>query len=258
MSTTYEIRTNHTYNSNEVYFDGKPCEAVREALKALKFRWNSVKKCWYGYASDFTISATINEATPEEEQNNTVVTSDGYMGGGAVFGSKSHLGLYGQELKKAIAEDIKRAGIKGVTLSEKRGNIYATIKTTEADILPFEEFKKVFEINYSCYWINYFDDEGHHADIHINQFMELSVGEKEKITERAAAYEYYKEAQSEITLNEFCLEKYKAFSPDGTNKIQAVNNIIKMYNFDESNSMVDYFHTNFYYWLVVKTGKKGV
>lgn len=46
---TYEIRTNPDYNSLEVYFDGKPSEAVRDALKALKFRWHSVKKCWYGY-----------------------------------------------------------------------------------------------------------------------------------------------------------------------------------------------------------------
>ncbi len=73
MSTTYEIRTNPTYNSSEVYFDGKPCEAVREALKSLKFKWHSIKKCWYGYASDFTISAAINEALPQGEEENTVV-----------------------------------------------------------------------------------------------------------------------------------------------------------------------------------------
>lgn len=49
---TYTINTNPQYNSTEVYFDGKPSEAVRNALKALKFRWHSVKRCWYGYASE--------------------------------------------------------------------------------------------------------------------------------------------------------------------------------------------------------------
>lgn len=41
---TYEIRKNHQFNSAEIYFDGKPSEEVRNALKALKFRWHSVKK----------------------------------------------------------------------------------------------------------------------------------------------------------------------------------------------------------------------
>ena len=38
---TYEIITNPTFNSLEVYFEGKPGEAIRAALKALKFRWNN-------------------------------------------------------------------------------------------------------------------------------------------------------------------------------------------------------------------------
>lgn len=47
---TYEIITNPTFNSLEVYFEGKPGEAIRAALKTLKFRWNNKKMCWYGFA----------------------------------------------------------------------------------------------------------------------------------------------------------------------------------------------------------------
>lgn len=46
---TYEIRPNTQFNSLEIYFTEKPGEAIREALKALKFRWNGKKACWYGY-----------------------------------------------------------------------------------------------------------------------------------------------------------------------------------------------------------------
>lgn len=46
---TYEIRPNVQFNSLEIYFTEKPGEAIREALKALKFRWNGKKACWYGY-----------------------------------------------------------------------------------------------------------------------------------------------------------------------------------------------------------------
>lgn len=47
---TYEIKLNTNFNSLEVYFEGKPAEAIRTALKALKMRWNPKKGCWYGFA----------------------------------------------------------------------------------------------------------------------------------------------------------------------------------------------------------------
>lgn len=47
---TYEIRANKKYNSLEVYFSEKPGEAIRTALKNLKFRWNKRIGCWYGFA----------------------------------------------------------------------------------------------------------------------------------------------------------------------------------------------------------------
>lgn len=252
MSTTYEIRNNPQFNSNEVYFDGKPCEAVRDALKALKFRWHGIKKCWYGFASDFEISRAINSATPEEDQTATTTFSDGYLGGGAVFGGKSHLGLYGQDLKKAIAEDIKKAGIKGVTLSAKRGSIYATIRTTPEDIKPFDEFEKDFEIRCSQSWIDYWDDERKCKSIHFDTLMSLTTEERRDIRRRAAELEYYKETQKECTLNEYYLDRYKGFTASGMKKIEIINNIIKAYRYDESNGMVDYFNTNFYYYLITK------
>ena len=46
---TYEITLNQQFNSYEIKFDGKPADAIREALKALKFRWNPKKGVWYGF-----------------------------------------------------------------------------------------------------------------------------------------------------------------------------------------------------------------
>lgn len=39
--------TNKELNGVEIYFDIKPSEEVRNQLKALKFRWHKIKKCWY-------------------------------------------------------------------------------------------------------------------------------------------------------------------------------------------------------------------
>lgn len=78
---TYTINQNKQFNSIEIAFDCKPSEAVRSALKELKFRWHKVKKVWYGYAEEETIKAILsgtpadqikkvnsnsNRATPEE------------------------------------------------------------------------------------------------------------------------------------------------------------------------------------------------
>ena len=74
----YKIIENAKFNSREVYFDEKPADTVRLALKRLKMRWHGANKCWYGYASESELIDAIIGSAPEE-QPATVVT-DGYMG----------------------------------------------------------------------------------------------------------------------------------------------------------------------------------
>ena len=57
---TYTITKNAQFNSLEILFDGKPSEAVRSALKDLKFRWHGVKKVWYGYSDEETVKKAID------------------------------------------------------------------------------------------------------------------------------------------------------------------------------------------------------
>lgn len=57
---TYTITHNEAFKSLEITFDGKPAAAVRDALKALKFRWHSVKKLWYGYSTEDEVRAAID------------------------------------------------------------------------------------------------------------------------------------------------------------------------------------------------------
>ena len=62
MITTYTINHNEQFNSLEVSFNGKPSEAIREALKALRFRWHGVKKIWYGFADENKVKEAIDKA----------------------------------------------------------------------------------------------------------------------------------------------------------------------------------------------------
>ena len=59
---TYTITANPEFNSIEITFDGKPSEAIRNALKELRFRWHGVKKVWYGYKDEETARKAIEAA----------------------------------------------------------------------------------------------------------------------------------------------------------------------------------------------------
>ena len=63
--TAYTINTNTEFNSIEISFEGKPTEAIRDALKALRFRWHNVKKVWYGYKTREEVEAAINGEASE-------------------------------------------------------------------------------------------------------------------------------------------------------------------------------------------------
>ena len=63
---TYTITNNANFGSVEIAFDGKPEQAIRDALKALRFRWHKVKKVWYGYTDAATARAAIEGADASE------------------------------------------------------------------------------------------------------------------------------------------------------------------------------------------------
>ena len=67
----YTINPNSQYNSLEISFDGKPSAEVRDALKALRFRWHGVKRVWYGYATEEAVRAAIDGQSGEMTANST-------------------------------------------------------------------------------------------------------------------------------------------------------------------------------------------
>ena len=257
MTTTYNITHNAKFDSYEVTFESKPATAVLDALKALKMRWNPKKACWYGFAKESEILSAILEngegetITGEKTEGATVYT-DGYLGGGAVYGSKSNLHLYGADLSKAIREDIKRAGIKGVTVAIKHGSIRATITTNAADVVPENEFIADYRVNDSFGWIEYFDENGRRTDYHIADYYNLPTEMREKIRLENARREYARDYANSASLNHYCIDKYTGFTDAGRAKINAVIAIIAAYRYDESNGMVDYFNTNFYFYIHTK------
>ena len=252
MTTTYNITYNAQYDSHEVTFESKPATAVLDALKALKMRWNPKKACWYGFAKEHEIISAILEngegetITGEKTEGATVYT-DGYLGGGAVYGSKSNLHLYGTDLAKAIRADLKSAGIKGVTIASKRGHIQATITTSAADVVPEDEFIANYRVSDFLGWIEYFDENGRRTDYHLADYYNLPDDIREKVRLDNARREYARDYAHSASLNHYYVDRYTGFTDAGRAKINAVIAIIAAYRYDESNGMVDYFNTNFYF-----------
>lgn len=259
---TYEIRENAAYNSREIFFDGKPSESVRSALKSLKMRWNSTRKCWYGYAGESDLVNAILSANDTEEENGgetAGVKTDGYLGGGAYYGAKSNKALYGANLSKAIREDIKKAGIKGVTVSCKTYSggqkLRVTITSEKTDFVDKETFINSYCLHSFPNYISLMDESGSFGSISFKDFFDASADEQKRIPRDAGRYEYYSEAERDCNVNHYRLEKYTAFTEAFAEKVKRVCAIIKAYNYDESNSMVDYFDTDFYYDVIIKNCK---
>ena len=242
---TYEIRQNPQFNSLEIYFEGKPSEAVRNVLKSSKFRWHSVKRCWYGYGSEESIASAITGASTEEEP--ATVIGDGYLGGGSIYGSKSNHYLHGADLSAAIRADLKKAGIKGVTVRCKTytggQNLTATVKVDSDGYADRTAF--IADWKFPCSSWGYAPEIG---NIHGERFYSMDdAAERERIRQTIAAYEYDTKTSRRQSINHYYLADIAYLTEATRAKLQKVDEIISAYRYDNSNSMVDYFDTNFYY-----------
>lgn len=247
--TTYTITNNNRYGTCEVSFTDKPQISVLSALKALGMRWNSKRVLWYGFASEAEIKNAIMQAQPEEVP--AQIAQAGYLGAVAVSGAKSNRSLYGADLSAAIRTDIKAAGIKGVTVKVKEFSggqeITATIKGSAADCADRAEYIDKWTPG-GRNWIDLGDD----GTISARDFYAMEDGQNE-IRMKAAAIEYDARTCAGFhSVNQYHIDSYTEYTPEFIAKINAVNAIIRNYNYDDSNSMVDYFDTNFYYNLYVK------
>lgn len=246
---TYEIKSGTHSNSIEIYFDGKPSQAIRDALKALRFRWHNLKKCWYGFATESTARDAILTACDGGDQ----VATDGYLGGGAVYGGNSSKYLHGADLSAAIRADLKKMGIKGVTISCKTytggQSLTATVKYTPADLVPLAQYVEDYRIDCGARWI---ETEENPAGIHRDTYYTMSADEQEATRKAAAEYYYKRMTEGGHNINQYYISKYTEFTPAFLDKLQAVNKLISSYRYDGSNTMVDYFDTNFYYDICAK------
>lgn len=243
---SYRIERNAQYNSNEIYFESKPAAEVLTALRGLKMRWNPKKGCWYGFAAQNDILAAIGEHY--NELGGTI--SEGYLGATRWDGNKSSKYLHGAELSKAIREELKAQGIKGVSVSCKTFSggqeVKIKVKAAAKDFTGRDEYIEMYAAGKIGFpnWFTTEDGE----DVHCSNLFssKYSGEEQQRIIRSHAAREYDSTVSGRTDINHYRIDDNKIYTEAFRAKLHRINAVLDAYHYDDSNSMVDYFDTNFY------------
>lgn len=251
MTANYTI--NQELNGIEITFDSKPEAATLEALKANGYRWHRVKKLWYAKntAERLSLAQSIADgqtaaATATKAASTEAINLDNL--------GANKPSLYGAELAKAIREDLKRRGVKGVTVRARRvtydTGITVTIKATAADFASIEEMKKRYSFSdFLCAAASHGIFDGEKWVYNIDEYTE-----EEKSAEYEKTVRYQASKTPSVSTHHIinCRNDYYTITTDFYNKIVAVFKIANQWNYDHSDTMSDYFDVGYYLDIDIK------
>lgn len=249
--TTYTI--NQELNGIEIYFTEKPEAATLDALKTAGFRWHRVKKAWYAKNTESRMALVQSIADGQEIATTKAAKVD--------MINLDNLGenapsLYGAELAKAIREDLKKRGVSGVTVRSRRvthdTGITVTIKATAEDFASVEEAKNRRSFS------DFFCQVARHGAFTGSRW--IYSGEFDRMTEAEQRAEYDNYILYHCTkapeINEHhiidCRNDYFTINTAFFNKIVAVFRIANQWNYDNSDSMTDYFDIGYFLDIEIK------
>lgn len=192
----------------------------------------------------------------------TTEASDGYMGAIKTTGSKSQLYLRDAELSKQIrqalqavlAPELSKSDVRVRKESYSMGRtIHITLRLDKNKYAPTrDEYKQMIVDNVKrrkYTWIRTEDGR----DVFHEAYGNMTEEEKRK-TEQATAEQYavWNYDRDTTDINQYHIDKEEMLTEDGKEIVKVANQVIKAFNYDDSNAMVDYFDTNFYYNLKVE------
>lgn len=190
------------------------------------------------------------------------VASDGYMGATKTTGSKSAVYLRDAELSKQIrlalqsvlAPELSKSDVRVRKESYSMGRtIHITLRLDKSTYAPTrDEFKQIVidNVKRNKYtWLRTEDGR----DIFHEAYWGMTDDEKRK-TEQATAEQQavWNYDRDTTDINQYHIDSEDMLNDDGKKIVEVANQVIKAFNRDDSNAMVDYFDTNFYYDLSVE------
>lgn len=273
---SYTITPNTQYNSLEITFDGKPEQAIRDALKALRFRWHSIKKVWYGYADEATTRAAIegtaadkaaDKAAPREKQNSSRAKLPEKINLDGLENNKKT--EYGADFAAVLRADLKARGVKGVTIRAGRGGWTDSITATIT--LTAEDFRSAEEAAARDGWRMFFRQQNNGVTVNGVRYHPGYEGSEAENTGYISCGNSYKDDSPESnfpvlrafwrdqiaalnSINHYHMEPidYPELTSAAFERVTAIVKIIQSYNYDNSDSMTDYYDVGFYLDIDVK------
>ena len=246
---------NQELNGIEISFNEIPSEDTRTALKKAGYRWHKVKKVWYAKqtADRLTLAESLAELDSVPTSTKTEIINLDKLGE-----KPEKFSYHSTDLSALIREDLKRRGVKGASVKAGRGgytaHITVTVKATAADIVSIEEFKKRYA----------FRDFSRDAQSRYGAWNgEKWIYEAEWHTmsedERTAAYnghiDYYIRKAPDFNVYRHERNEYPTLTTSFYNKLCAIFRIANQWNYDNSDSMTDYFDVGYYLDVDIKMPK---
>lgn len=190
------------------------------------------------------------------------VASDGYMGAIKTTGSKSTVYLRDavlskeirQALQEVLAPELSKSDVKVRKESYSLGRtIYITLRLDKSKYAPTrDEYKQMIVDNVKRGKYNWIQD-GDGKTIFSEDYWNMSEKEKRKAeqvtAEQQAVWNYDRDTTD---INQYHIDSEEMLTEDGKEIVRVANQVIKAFNYDDSNSQADYFDTNFYYDLKVE------
>ncbi len=210
--TTATYKLNNELSGVEIYFNGKPVKDILTNLKAEGFRWNGRKLCWYAKQSPNTMEiaeamANGQEIKLEATQATTTATN-----------------------KKAISLVDRLQFIPGTTDKSQYhfhtvGSNYTGLSTKETASEVRKHLKKQFpEVKFSVR----------------SSYKDISIEVK------SSPYTNIEPEYNEEMTNHMRREERKELNKELYGILDYCRLLLNSYNYDDSDSMTDYFNTHFY------------
>ena len=166
---------------------------------------------------------------------------------------------YGSDFAKVMREEFKARGVKGVTVRANRSgwtdSITVTVKATPEDFASVEEMQQRYMLGeFAC------DIQRKGVYVGANQeYLNYSMWEKMTDAEQEATHaQYVKEAAARFSSiyathgMRGSRNSYYELTTAFYNKLLKVSEIAMQWNWDNSDSMTDYFDTGYYLDIDVK------
>lgn len=202
---------NNELNGVEIYFDGKPVRELLNKIKEVGFRWNGKKLCWYAKQSENTIAAAqqiVNDKIDITEVKPQSTKKNNKL-----------VSLYERLQFVEGNADTSKYSYNFV------GSNYSGLSTKDTAKEIRSHLKKQFpEVKFSVTSDRNSIDITIKSSPYCNEKLEYSY--ELSCTDYR---EYEKEHNKELlSIMDYC------------------NKLLNSYNFDDSDTMSDYFHTHFY------------